>query len=145
MKKYGPTGQYGAFNGSFDKPNLFASTDEYLAFIKTNLLYLVREAEQGHLTYGRGIVLLQRPKGPLIQSWFITCDPTDFKGMRADAGRDYAEYDLETEFLVGVMEAKEAHFQFWRMPGKKRVPPSHEKKPARPSGNGSLVSKKTKS
>jgi len=141
MKKYGPTGQYGAFNGSFDKSNPFASPDEYLAFIRTNLPYLMLEAERGHLAHGRGIVLLQRPEGPLIQSWFITCDPTDFKGMRPDAGRDYAEYDLETEFLIAAMNPQETRFQFWRMP-EKRVPPNQGKKPGRPSGNGSLVSKK---
>jgi len=38
--------------------------------------------------------------------------------MRPDAGRDYAEYDLETEFLIGAMNPQETRFQFWRMPEK---------------------------
>jgi hypothetical protein len=133
MKKYGPTGQYGAFNGSFQKPNPFASTDDYLAFIRTNLPHLRLEAERGHLVYGRGIVLLERPDGPLIQSWFMTCEPADFKGMRADARRDYDEYDLATEYLIGVMNPKEAFFQFWRMP-EKRAFSNQGKKPERAAG-----------
>jgi hypothetical protein len=120
MKKHGPTGQYGAFNGSFQKPNSFASTDDYLAFIKANLAHLRKEADLGHLAHGRGIVLL-KPRDGLIQSWFITCDRTDIKGMRPDARRDYDEYDLATECLVGVMSAEEPRFQFWRWPERRAI------------------------
>jgi hypothetical protein len=101
--------------------NPFRHPDDHLAFIMAHLTPLAADARRGFQRHGRGLVVLEGPHGPYLDSWYMTIGPDDFKGHPEAAHEVREGYDPASAMLIGATDPAVSYFRFWRIDLRRQV------------------------
>jgi hypothetical protein len=115
MKKREKCAEYILSDSGGTDPVVFSTADDYLAFIVQHSDDFIGFARRGFAAHGRGIVVLEGPRGARLECWYVNLDDDDFEHFQASAREDYERYEPAREMLAGVADNAAAFFQFWRI------------------------------
>lgn len=95
--------------------NPLADAGDYRVFIDQSLEQLHADAWRCYRKHGRGVIVLERPKGAFVEGWYGLPRADHPSGLERTLHKDLLRYDPTSELLVGIGDGISRPIRVWRL------------------------------